>query len=78
MVYELYFADELHKGNKYFIEPLQKESLVDMQKMENKLEDIRAIFEKLNDNNHIIKKNMYSIDSVEVVRIIEGKENANH
>jgi adenine-specific DNA-methyltransferase len=78
MVYELYFADELHKENKYFIEPLQKESLIDMQDMDNKLEEIRAIFEKLNDKNHTIKKNMYFIDSVEVVRIIEGKENANN
>ncbi len=75
MVYELYFADELHKENKYFIEPLQKESLIDVQNMDNKLEGIRVIFEKLNDNNHLIKKNMYFIDSVEVVRIIEGKEN---
>jgi hypothetical protein len=78
MVYELYFADELHKENKYFIEPLQKESLMDMQNMDNKLEELRAIFEKLNDKNHTIKKNMYFIDSVEVVRIIEGKENANN
>ena len=78
MVYELYFADELHKENKYFIEPLQKESLTDVQNMGNKLEEIRAIFEKLNDKNHTIKKNMYFIDSVEVVRIIEGKENENN
>lgn len=78
MVYELYFADELHKENKYFIEPLQKENLIDVQNMDNKLEEIRAIFEKLNDKNHTIKKNMYFIDSVEVVRIIEGKENENN
>ncbi|MFA5454235.1 MAG: TaqI-like C-terminal specificity domain-containing protein [Sulfurimonas sp.] len=78
MVYELYFADELHKENKYFIEPLQKESLIDVQNMDNKLEEIRAIFEKLNDKNHTIKKNMYFIDSVEVVRIIEGKDNENN
>lgn len=78
MVYELYFADELHKENKYFIEPLQKENLLDVQNMNNKLEGIRAIFEKLNDKNHIIKKNMYFIDSVEVIRIIEGKENENN
>ncbi len=78
MVYELYFADELHKENKYFIEPLQKENLIDVQNMENKLDSIRAIFEKLNDKNHTIKKNMYFIDSVEVVRIIEGKDNENN
>jgi len=78
MVYELYFSEELHKENKYFIEPLQKENLIDVQNMGNKLEDIRVIFEKLNDKNHTIKKNMYFIDSVEVVRIIEGKENENN
>jgi len=78
MVYELYFGDELHKANKYFIEPLQKENLPEIESMSNKLESIKTIFERLNDKNHTIKKNMYFIDSVEVVRIIEGKENANN
>lgn len=78
MVYELYFDNELHKENKYFIELLQKENLIDVQNMENKLDNIRTIFEKLNDKNHTIKKNIYFIDSVEVVRLIEGKENENN
>ena len=46
--------------------------------MRNQLEEIKIIFEKINDKNHPVRKNMYFIDSVEVIRIIEGKEYANN
>lgn len=78
IVYELYFPNELHKENKYFVSILENEKLVEIENMGNKLEDIRQLAERFSDKNHAIKKNLFFIDSVEIVRVIEGKENANY
>lgn len=78
IVYELYFPDELHKEDKFFISILENENLLSIDSMNDKTEEIRMLFDTLNDKNHVIKKNLFFLDSVEVVRIIEGKENANN
>jgi len=74
LVYELYLTDEIHKAEKYFFDPLEKEKLPAIEEIEgDKLVEIRRIFERLFDRNHIIRQNIFFLDTIESVRIIEGK-----
>lgn len=74
MVYELYFEDEMKKANKEFISLLIRENLPDIISMRGDASDkLRAIFEKLFDKEHSLRKNLFFLDSLETIRIIEGK-----
>ena len=77
LVYELYLSDELHQGNKYFFQPLFDGQLPQLEEIEERNRDkmpaFRDIFERLYDKNHPIAKNLFFLDSVKPIRIIEGK-----
>jgi hypothetical protein len=75
LVYELYLAEELHKSNKCFLEILMGEHLPSINSFSpNKLPDLRTVFEQLFDKEHEIRKNLFFLDTLETIRIIEGKE----
>jgi adenine-specific DNA-methyltransferase len=75
LVYELYLTEELHAKNKYFMRYLLAENLPDLEIIEgNKIVTLRQIFQKLFHKDYPIAKNLFFLDSVEEIRIIEGKK----
>ncbi len=77
LVYELYLPDDLHQGNKYFFQPLFDEQLPQLEEVEeqngDKMSVLRDVFEQLYDKNHTVAKNLFFLDSVKSIRIIESK-----
>ena len=74
LVYEVYLPDDLHKGNKHFFQPLLDEQLPLIEDIEgDKMSVFRDIFELLYEKAHPIRRNLFFLDSVKPVRIIEGK-----
>ncbi|MYG07886.1 tetratricopeptide repeat protein [Candidatus Poribacteria bacterium] len=74
LVYEAYLPEDLHKGNKHFIQPLLDEQLPLIEDIEGyKMSVFRDIFELLYEKTHPIRRNLFFLDSVKPVRIIEGK-----
>lgn len=74
MVYELFLVDELHEARKYFFKPLEQETLPDIGDIrDKKVDGLRRIFERLFDRNHVVRQNIFFLDTLESVRIIEGK-----
>ena len=74
LVYELYLTDELHSAGKYFSKPLLDEKLPSIEDMaDDKISALRDIFERLFDKKHPVRKNLFFLDSLEIIRIIEGK-----
>ena len=74
LVYELYLTDELHRAGKYFFKPLLDERLPLIEEITgDKMSALRGIFERLFDKKHPVRKNLFFLDSLEAIRIIEGK-----
>ena len=74
MVYESYLPDELHKGNKHFFQPLLDEQLPRLEEIQgDKMSAFRDIFEHLHERTHPIRKNLFFLDSIKPISIIEGK-----
>ena len=77
LVYELYLPDELHRGDKYFFQPLFDEQLPKLEKIQeqgvDKMHTFRDIFERLCDKHHPVARNLFFLDSVKPIRIIESK-----
>ena len=75
LVYEIYLTDELHRADKYFFKPLRDEQLPSIEEITgDKMSALRAIFERLFDRKHPVRKPLFFFDSLEVIRTIEGKE----
>ena len=75
LVYELFLTDELHKAEKEFFKPLKSEKLPNLTDHKgDELKIIRELFARLSDINHVVRKNIYFLDNIESVRIIEGKQ----
>ena len=74
MVYESYLPDELHKGRKHFFQPLLDEQLPQLEEIHgDKMSAFRDIFEHLYERKHPVAVNLFFLDSVKPVRIIQGK-----
>ncbi len=75
LVYEIYLTDELHRADKYFFKPLQGEQLHSIEEITgDKMSALRTIFERLYERKHPVRKNLFFLGSLEVIRAIEGKE----
>ena len=75
LVYELYLPDELHKGDKYFFQPLLDEKLPQLEDIQgDKIGAFRELFEHLFHKDHPVRKNHFFLDSLESIRIIESKK----
>ena len=74
LVYEVYLTEDLHKGDKHFFKPLLEEQLPSCEEIQgDKMPVLRDIFELLYERAHLVRRNLYYLDSVKAVRIIEGK-----
>ena len=74
MIYESYLPDELHKSRKHFFQPLLNEQLPQLEEIQgDKLSACRDIFERLYERTHPIAVNLFFLDSVKPIRIIESK-----
>ena len=74
LVYECYLPEALHQGDKYFFKPLLDEHLPQPDEiLSDKMSVFRDIFENLYERTHPVRKNLFFLDSVKPVRIIEGK-----
>ncbi len=74
MVYESYLPDELHKSRKHLFQPLFDERLPRLEDIQgDKMSACRDIFERLYERTHPAAVNLFFLDSVKPVRIIEGK-----
>ena len=74
MVYEAYLSDELHKGDKHFFQPLLEAQLPQLEKIQgDKMAACRDLFEQLYEKTHPVAVNLFFLDSVKPIRIIESK-----
>ena len=74
LVYESYLGEELHQGGKQFFKPLLDEGLPQLEEIRgDKMSALREIFERLYERTHPVRRNLFFLDSVKSIRIIEGK-----
>ena len=74
LVYESYLPEELHQGEKQFFKPLLDERLPQLEEIRgDKMAALQEIFEQLYERTHPIRRNLFFLDSVKPIRIIEDK-----
>ena len=74
LVYESYLREERHQGGKHFFKPLLDEGLPILEDIRgDKMPVLREIFERLYERTHPIRINLFFLDSVKPIRIIEDK-----
>ena len=74
LIYEAYLPKELHKSDKVFLQPLLDEGFPLIEEIQgDKMSVFRDIFELLYERTHPIRRNLFFIDSVKQVRVIQGK-----
>ena len=74
LVMELYLPKDLHTYDKYFMRYILSENLPPIETIQgDKAEKLRQIFGQLFDNEHPIKHNLFLLNTIPVVRNIEGK-----
>ena len=74
LAYESYLGEELHQGQKEFFKPLLDERLPQLEEIQSdKMSALREIFERLYERTHPVRRNLFFLDSVKPIRIIEGK-----
>ena len=74
LVYEAYLTHDLHNADKHFFQPLLDEQLTPLEEMkEDKMFELRNLFETLYEKKHPVARNLFFLDSVRSIRIIESK-----
>ena len=74
LTYELFLPDELHRGDKYFFQPLFDEKLPQLDKIQgDKISSLRDMFEHLYEKTHPVAVYLFFMSSVKPIRIIEGR-----
>ena len=74
LVYESYLREDLHHGGKHFFKPLVDERLPQIEEIRgDKMSALREIFERLYEKTHPVRRNLFFLDSVKPIRVIEGK-----
>jgi adenine-specific DNA-methyltransferase len=74
LVYELYLPEDLHLHGFTFANHLQAENLPALDDIKgDKLEALRTIFHRLYAQDHPIRQNLFALDTLPVIRLIEGK-----
>lgn len=72
LVFELYFADEIHAANKPILKHLgDLKPITEDMTAEEKLAIIQSEFDRLYDPSHPVRNHLETLDSVEPVRIIK-------
>ena len=74
LAYESYLREELHQGGKQFFKPLLDEGLPQLEEIRgDKMAALQEIFECLYERTHPIRRNLFFLDSVKPIRIIEDR-----
>jgi hypothetical protein len=74
LVYELYFPKDLQAQDLTFAEPLQSENLQKLDDIQgDRLNALRAIFQRLYATDHLIRQNLVALDTLPIIRMIEGR-----
>lgn len=74
LVYELYLPEDLNAYDFAFANILQNENLPALDDIQgNELEALRAIFQHLYAQDNPIRRNLFLLDTIPVIRMIEGK-----
>lgn len=74
LVYESFLREALHQGAKHFFKPLLDEGLPNFEDISgDKMLALREIFERLYEKTHPVRSNLFFLDSVKQIRIIEDK-----
>ncbi|MCX6325178.1 MAG: hypothetical protein NT144_00805, partial [Bacteroidia bacterium] len=75
MVYELYFPELLKKHNREIIKHLgELPELTDNMSDEQKMSIIRTVFNRLNEKEHPVRENLFYMNSIPEIAIIEGRQ----
>jgi type I restriction-modification system DNA methylase subunit len=74
LVYELFFPEQLHAAGLHFFRLTEQAKLPALSEIKGQeLSALRAKFEELYAPNHPLRQGLFALDSVEEIRIIEGK-----
>ena len=74
LAYESYLHEELHQGEKQFFKPLLEERLPQLEEIrDDKMAALQEIFERLYERTHPIRRNLFFLNSVKPIRIIEDR-----
>jgi hypothetical protein len=75
LVYELFFPEALHRAGLHFFRLTQEAMLRPLCEIERgkELAELRTKFEACFAPNHPLRQNLFALDSIEEIRIIEGK-----
>jgi hypothetical protein len=74
LVYELLFPDKLHRSGLNFFAITEDLHLRPLSMLEGaELPSIQELFENVYQSNHRLRQSLFSLESVEEVRIIEGR-----
>ncbi len=78
MVYDLYFPELLKKHNREIIKHLDElPEFTDGMSDEQKMKICKKVFDRLNDKEHPIRINLFYMNSIPEIAIIEGKNENN-
>ena len=78
MVYELYFPELLKKHNREIIKHLgELPEFTDSMSDEQKMKICKKVFDRLNDKEHPVRVNLFYMNSIPEIAIIEGKNENN-
>ncbi len=78
MVYELYFPKLLKKHNREIIKHLgELPEFADGMSEEEKMKICKKVFDRLNDKEHPVRVNLFYMNSIPEIAIIEGKNENN-
>jgi type I restriction-modification system DNA methylase subunit len=74
-VYELFFPEPLHAAGLHFFRLAEAAKLEPLPRMKpgTELARLRAKFEELYQSDHPLRQSLFALDSIDEVRIIEGK-----
>jgi len=74
LVYELFFPEPLHAAGLHFFRLAEQAKLPALSEIKGReLAALRAKFEELYAPNHPLRQGLFALDSIEEIRIIEGK-----
>lgn len=75
LIYELFFAEELHTAGLYLFQLVQQANLPSLESIPEgkRLDELQQIFARLYDLNHSLRRALFDLRSLEFVRIIEGE-----
>lgn len=75
LVYELFFPQSLHRAGLRFFSLADKAKIKPLSEIKpgEELAELQAKYEELHASNHPLRQSLFAIDSIEEVRIIEGK-----